>query len=117
VRRFSTDFGQAEPLVFAVIGQVYSVEVNNRGRFPHRPRRQAHDAADDAAVNTIRDRDYRTSRIQLQPGVNRIAVRCAGPEQRVNMDVTLSCKQKISSGSRGRQRASSTAASYGAATI
>lgn len=31
--RFPTDFGQFEPLVFAVIGKAYSVTVNNRGGF------------------------------------------------------------------------------------
>ncbi len=132
--RFPTDFAQAAPLVFAVIGQAYSVEVNNRGGFStgcvvrirfsgevvnpvvqnqttgkldgvnrtfakgeqleistvpggkHMTLR----TADGAEVNIIKDRDFRTSWIQLQPGVNRIAVSCADPEQRVNMDVTLS---------------------------
>lgn len=30
---FPTDFGRTEPIVFAVVGKAYSVEVNNRGGF------------------------------------------------------------------------------------
>lgn len=31
--RFPTDFGRSKPLVFAVVGKAYSVDINNRGGF------------------------------------------------------------------------------------
>lgn len=45
---------------------------------------------DGKAVNLIKYRDYRSSfNTQLLAGENRIAVDCADPDQRANMDVTL----------------------------
>lgn len=40
-------------------------------------------------VDIIKDRDFRTSWFQLQPGDNRIAVDCGDLDQRQNMEVTL----------------------------
>lgn len=37
----------------------------------------------------IKYRDYQMNWFQLQPGQNLIAIECADPDQRGNMDVTL----------------------------
>lgn len=130
---FPTDWGQEEPLVFAVIGKAYSITVTNRGGFStsfivrirffgevQNPKiwnmtigkfigvnhtfsngeqlefstvsgskHMTLWTANGEKVDLIKDRDYRTSWIQLQPGANLIAVDCADLDQRVSMDVTL----------------------------
>lgn len=131
---FPTDFGRVNPLVFAVIGRAYSINVNNRGGFSNgfvvrirfsgevtNPRilnmttekmigvnrtftrgeqlelgtvpGSKHITlwtADGAKQDLIKSRDYRSSfDMQLQPGVNRIALECEELDQRASMDVTL----------------------------
>lgn len=131
--RFPTDWGQAKPLVFSVIGKSYQITVTNRGGFStgfivrirfsgavQNPKIWNMDteqfigvnrtfirgeqlelctipgnkhitlwAADGQQVDLMKNRDYRTSWIQLLPGTNLIAVDCEDLDQRASMDVTL----------------------------
>ncbi len=131
--RFPTDWGQENPLIFAVIGKAYNITVNNRGGFStgvivrirfsgevQNPKiwnmtmgkftgvtrtftrgeqlefstipgskHMTLWTEGGESVDLIKYRDYQTSWIQLMPGENLIAIDCADPDQRANMDVTL----------------------------
>lgn len=132
--RFPTDWGQSEPIVFAVIGEAYNKEINNTGSFQTgivakirfagdvinpRLKNLTTDkfigvnrtfqkgerleistvlgnkymtlyTEDGQARNIIKNRDFRTTWIQLEPGGNILAIDCDDLSQRGNMEITVS---------------------------
>ena len=131
---FPTDWGQSQPIAFAVIGKAYNKEVNNVGSFQtgivarirftgevRNPRLKNLTTdkfigvnrtfvsgerleistvlggkyitlytADGKTENIIKNRDYRTTWIQLEPGGNILAIDCDDLDQRGNMEITVS---------------------------